>query len=67
MDLGWSSQGGETMREHRSGFHGLGGRPSLHPAWSGAGTTVHWGLLGGAAPSSVGDVDPRSDKKVHLS
>ncbi|MGI9493863.1 MAG: hypothetical protein ACR2QF_15815 [Geminicoccaceae bacterium] len=67
MELGWSSHGGETTRELRSGLRGLGGRPSLHPAWSGAATTVRLDLFGATTPSSMSEFDPNSDIKAHFS
>jgi hypothetical protein len=67
MDLGWSPLAGESLREQRSGLQGLGGRPSLHPAWSGIAATARSGLFGAAASSSMGDFDPQSDIKARLS
>ncbi len=67
IEMGWSSQAGEAMREVRSGLYGLGGRPSLHPAWSGGSTTASLGLIGAAAPSSASSFDRQGEKQTHLS
>ncbi len=54
LEAGWLMSAPETTREVRSGLPGLGGRPSLHPAWSGS---VHPGGAGLEGRVSLASAD----------
>lgn len=57
----------ETARETRSGLPGLGGRPSLHPAWSGSPHAQVFGLMSSPAQAPTGTSDMVSQKKGQAS
>lgn len=57
----------ETERESRSGLPGLGGRPSLHPAWSGSERAATVGLVNNTPQDTAHNGKPDVQNKAFSS